>query len=54
VPPEIERQIGERIFAISPIRSLASVRTISSNVYKKTSCDECRLLRAPVVFSTVE
>jgi HK97 family phage major capsid protein len=35
VPPEIERQIGERIFAISPIRSLASVRTISSNVYKK-------------------
>jgi len=35
VPPEIERRIGERLFNISPIRSLASVRTISSNVYKK-------------------
>jgi HK97 family phage major capsid protein len=35
VPPEIERQIGERLFAISPIRSLSSQRTISSNVYKK-------------------
>ncbi|HKS87317.1 MAG TPA: phage major capsid protein [Pseudolabrys sp.] len=35
VPPEIEYKIGERLFAISPIRSLASLRTISSNVYKK-------------------
>jgi HK97 family phage major capsid protein len=35
VPPEIENKIGERLFNISPIRSLASVRTISSNVYKK-------------------
>jgi HK97 family phage major capsid protein len=34
VPPEIEKQIGERLFAISPIRSLSSQRTISSNVYK--------------------
>jgi HK97 family phage major capsid protein len=35
VPPEIEYKIGERLFAISPIRSLASIRTISSNIYKK-------------------
>ena len=35
VPPEIEKEIGQRLFAISPIRSLASARTISSNVYKK-------------------
>jgi HK97 family phage major capsid protein len=35
VPPEIETQIGQRLIAISPIRSIAAVRTISSNVYKK-------------------
>lgn len=35
VPPEIEQVIGERLTAISPIRSIAGVRTISSNVYKK-------------------
>ena len=35
VPPEIETQIGQRLFAVSPIRSISSVRTISSNVYKK-------------------
>ncbi len=35
VPPEIEAKIGERLFNISPIRSLASVRTISSSIYKK-------------------
>ncbi|HZP69302.1 MAG TPA: phage major capsid protein [Pseudolabrys sp.] len=35
VPPEIESQIGRRLVAISPIRSIASVRTISRNVYKK-------------------
>jgi len=35
VPPEIEYKIGERLYNISPIRALASIRTISSNVYKK-------------------
>ena len=35
VPPEIETKIGERLFNISPIRALASIRSISSNVYKK-------------------
>lgn len=35
VPPEIEYKIGERLFNISPIRSLASIRVISSNIYKK-------------------
>ena len=35
VPLEIEQQIGERLTAISPIRAIASVRTISANVYKK-------------------
>ena len=35
VPPEVETQIGQRLTAISPIRSIAGVRTISGNVYKK-------------------
>jgi HK97 family phage major capsid protein len=35
VPPEIETKIGERLFNISPIRALASIRSISSNIYKK-------------------
>jgi HK97 family phage major capsid protein len=35
VPVEIETQIGARLTAISPIRSIAGVRTISGNVYKK-------------------
>jgi HK97 family phage major capsid protein len=35
VPPEIEAQISRRLVAISPLRSIASVRTISSNIYKK-------------------
>lgn len=35
VPPEIEAQISQRLATISPIRSIASVRIISSNVYKK-------------------
>jgi HK97 family phage major capsid protein len=35
VPVEIERSIGERLTAISPIRSIAGQRTISGNVYKK-------------------
>jgi len=35
VPLEIEHEIGRRLAAISPIRSIASVREISANVYKK-------------------
>jgi HK97 family phage major capsid protein len=35
VPPEVETQIGARLTAISPIRGIAGVRTISGNVYKK-------------------
>jgi HK97 family phage major capsid protein len=35
VPPEVETQIGERLTAISPIRSIAGQRTISTNLYKK-------------------
>jgi HK97 family phage major capsid protein len=35
VPSEVETEIGRRLSSISPIRSIASVRTISSNVYKK-------------------
>jgi len=35
VPEEIEHEIGKRLAAISPIRSIASVREISSSMYKK-------------------
>ncbi len=35
VPPELEREIGQRLATISPIRGIASVREISGNVYKK-------------------
>lgn len=35
VPVELEHSIGERLAAISPIRSLATVQEISGNVYKK-------------------
>jgi HK97 family phage major capsid protein len=35
VPDEVETQIGERLTLISPIRSIAGVREISGNVYKK-------------------
>jgi HK97 family phage major capsid protein len=35
VPVEIEKVIGERLNAISPIRQISAVRTISANVYKK-------------------
>jgi HK97 family phage major capsid protein len=35
VPAEVETEIGRRLANISPIRSIASVRTISSSVYKK-------------------
>jgi HK97 family phage major capsid protein len=35
VPPELERLIGERLLNISPIRSIASVRQVSSPQFKK-------------------
>jgi HK97 family phage major capsid protein len=35
VPEEVERTIGKRLTDISPIRSIAAVRTIGGNVYKK-------------------
>jgi len=35
VPVEIEKQIGTRVAAISPIRIIAGVQEISGNVYKK-------------------
>ncbi len=35
VPPQTETEIGRRLTAISPIRSIAGVREISGNVYKK-------------------
>jgi HK97 family phage major capsid protein len=35
VPAEVETEIGRRLSAVSPIRSIAAVRTISSSVYKK-------------------
>jgi HK97 family phage major capsid protein len=35
VPSEVESEIGRRLAAISPIRSIAGVREISANVYKK-------------------
>lgn len=35
VPEEIASEIGKRLTAISPIRSIASVQTVSASVYKK-------------------
>lgn len=35
VPNETEREIGKRLTALSPIRAIADVRTISSGTYKK-------------------
>jgi HK97 family phage major capsid protein len=35
VPVELEHAINQRVMTISPIRSIASVREISGNVYKK-------------------
>jgi HK97 family phage major capsid protein len=35
VPPEVETEIGRRLTAVSPIRSIAGIREISANVYKK-------------------
>jgi HK97 family phage major capsid protein len=34
-PPEVEAMIGERLATLSPVRALATVRTISSTIYKK-------------------
>ena len=35
VPPETEAEIGRRLGVVSPIRAIAGVRTVSSNVYRK-------------------
>jgi HK97 family phage major capsid protein len=35
VPPELERDIGTRLAALSPIRALATVRQVSGSVLKK-------------------
>jgi len=35
VPAEVERDIGRRLVDVSPIRALATVRTVSASVYKK-------------------
>ncbi len=35
VPPETEAEIGRRLSIVSPIRSIAGIRTVSSNVYRK-------------------
>ena len=35
VPPETEAEIGRRLAIVSPIRSIAGIRTVSSNVYRK-------------------
>ncbi|MDR6952716.1 HK97 family phage major capsid protein [Ancylobacter sp. 3268] len=35
VPSETEREIGKRLAALSPIRAIADVRTISAGTYKK-------------------
>ncbi|MBX6328576.1 MAG: phage major capsid protein [Pseudolabrys sp.] len=34
-PPEVETMIGERLATLSPVRAIATVRTISGNVYKR-------------------
>ena len=35
VPPETEAEIGRRLAIVSPIRAIAGIRTVSSNVYRK-------------------
>jgi HK97 family phage major capsid protein len=35
VPEETEAEIGRRLTIVSPIRAIAGIRTVSSNVYKK-------------------
>lgn len=34
-PPEVEAEIGRRLANVSPIRAIAGIRTVSSNVYRK-------------------
>ncbi len=34
-PPEVEAEIGRRLAIVSPIRSIAGIRTVSSNAYRK-------------------
>ena len=34
-PPEVEAEIGRRLTALSPIRGIAGVRTVSSGIYRK-------------------
>jgi HK97 family phage major capsid protein len=34
-PPEVEAEIGRRLAIVSPIRGIAGIRTVSSNVYRK-------------------
>lgn len=34
-PPEAEAEIGRRLAIVSPIRGIAGIRTVSSNVYRK-------------------
>lgn len=35
VPPETEAEIGRRLAIVSPIRAIAGIRTVSSNVYRR-------------------
>jgi HK97 family phage major capsid protein len=35
VPPEVEAEIGRRLYANSPIRAISSVRQVSASLYKK-------------------
>jgi HK97 family phage major capsid protein len=35
VPPEVERDIGRRLADLSPIRAIATVREVSTSLYKK-------------------
>jgi HK97 family phage major capsid protein len=34
-PPEVEAEIGRRLAVVSPLRSIAGIRAVSSNVYRK-------------------
>jgi HK97 family phage major capsid protein len=42
VPAETESEIGRRLFSASPIRAIASIRQVSSAVYKKPFRDDER------------
>jgi HK97 family phage major capsid protein len=35
VPPETEAEIGRRLAIVSPVRAIAGIRTVSSNVYRR-------------------